>query len=133
SEEGMKAVFDQKNKVFVPHLLPIVRGTTVDIKNSDPFLHNVRIYAGKNTLLNQALPFQGQVVPHVFEETGTYAVRCDAHPEMSAYIVVLENPFFSTVNEDGSYEIAGVPAGSYSLVTQNLKKKKIDTSTVVVN
>ncbi len=84
-------------------------------------------------MLNLALPFQGQVVPHVFKETGTYAVRCDAHPEMSAYIVVLENPFFSTVNEDGSYEIAGVPPGSYSLVTQNFKKEKIDTSTVVVN
>lgn len=133
SGEGASAVFDQKDKVFIPHVLPVLKGTTVEIKNGDPFLHNVHVYRGKDTVLNLALPFQGQTIPHTFTDTGTYAVGCDAHPEMSAFIVVLDNPFFATLAADGAYEIADVPAGSYTLVVQDLKNDKAVRSEVVVN
>ena len=117
ADEGSTAVFDQKDKVFVPHVLPVVLGTTIDITNSDPMLHNVHIYdASDDTVLNLAMPFQGQVASHDFEKPGAYAVRCDAHPEMSAYIVVLENGFFAMVDSTGSFTIQDVPAGSYTLV-----------------
>ncbi len=132
SGDGTTAVFDQKDKVFIPHLLPVAKGTTVEIKNGDPFLHNVHIYQGRETVLNIALPFQGQVIPHTFEEPGTYAVSCDAHPEMSAYIVVLESPYFAAVGEDGSYRIADVPAGSYTLVVSDVAGDKVVRSPVVV-
>ncbi len=129
----LKAVFDQKDKVFIPHVLPVVAGTTVDIKNGDPFLHNVHVYKGKETVLNIALPFQGQVIPYKFEERGTYAVSCDAHPEMSAFIVVLDTAYFAGVGADGAYEIADVPPGSYTLVVRDVKKGEESKSPVVVN
>ncbi|MFQ5528271.1 MAG: cupredoxin domain-containing protein [Thermoanaerobaculia bacterium] len=117
SGEGSSVVFDQKDKVFIPNVLPVQHGTTVEIKNGDPFLHNVHIYdTDEETVLNIALPFQGQVIPHEFEEPGTYRVRCDAHPEMSASIVVLESQSFGVVDSAGSFVIEDVPEGSFTLV-----------------
>lgn len=133
AEADASVVFDQREKVFIPHVLPVMRGTTVQVTNGDPFLHNVHIYRGKETVLNIALPFQGQVIPHRFDEAGTYAVSCDAHPEMSAFIVVLDNPFFATPADDGTYELVGVPAGEYTLVVHDLDKDKAARSAVVVN
>lgn len=135
SEDGSgqeAVVFDQKEKVFIPHVLPVVQGTTVNITNGDPFLHNVHVYKGKETVLNLALPFQGQVIPQVFEETGAYAVSCDAHAEMSAHIMVLENSRFAVPDADGSYDIANVPAGSYTLVVHDLDKDRAVRSKVTV-
>ncbi len=125
-------VFDQKEKVFIPHVLPVLKGTTVNITNGDPFLHNVHIYKSGDTVLNLALPFQGQVVPYVFDETGAYEVSCDAHPEMSAHIVVLDNPYFAVASDDGSYEIGNVPTGSYTLVVEDLDAGKSVRSPVTV-
>ncbi|MEE8137850.1 MAG: plastocyanin/azurin family copper-binding protein [Thermoanaerobaculia bacterium] len=121
---GTSVVFDQKDKVFVPHLLPVVQGTTVNIKNGDSFLHNVHVYQGKDTVLNIALPFQGQVMPHTFAEPGTYTILCDAHPEMSAYILVLENSYFAVPSGDGDFEIGDVPPGEYTLVRYDAEKDK---------
>lgn len=126
-------VFDQKNRVFIPHVLPVLKGTTVNITNGDPFLHNVHVYQGKETVLNLALPFEGQVVPQTFNDVGVYQVLCDAHSEMSAYIIVLETPYFGTTDESGSFEISGVAPGSYKLVEHNLKTENIVRSDVVVN
>lgn len=130
--QGTSVDFDQRDKVFIPHVLPVLQGATVNIKNGDPFLHNVHVYQGKDTVLNIALPFQGQVIEHSFSEPGVYDVSCDAHPEMSAYIVVLESPHFTTPNEDGTYEITDVPTGTYSLAVSNLKKDEIIRSSVQV-
>ena len=130
---GTTVDFDQKDKVFVPHVLPVLLGATVNIMNGDPFLHNVHLYSGKETVLNIALPFQGQVIQHTFTETGTYEALCDAHPEMSAYIVVLDNPYFTTPDDNGAYEIAGLPAGDYTVVVRNVESDKIERSSVVVN
>ncbi len=126
-------VFDQKNKVFVPHLLAIVQDTTVDITNGDDFLHHVHIYDGKKTVLNLAMPFPGQVYQHTFEELGTFKVLCDAHPEMSAWIVVRPNRFFAVPTAEGSFEIADVPSGTYTLVVENAEKETRKESEVVVN
>ena len=130
--DGDLAEFDQKDKVFVPHVLPVLKGTTVRILNSDPFLHNVHAYQGKKTFFNVALPFQGMTIDQVFAEPGVYAVLCDAHPEMSAFIVVLENTFFATPNEDGRYEIDDVPPGSYALVRYDAEKNKTTKKAVTI-
>lgn len=133
SGTAAEALFDQRNKVFIPHVLPIAQGTKVNIKNGDPFLHNVHIYSGSKTVLNLAMPFPEQVVQHTFEEPGTYKVLCDAHPEMSAFIVVLPHRFFTRPNEDGSFEIADVPQGTYTLVVEDPERGTRSGSEVVVN
>ncbi len=130
--EDTVANFDQENKVFVPHVLPIVKGTTVRIGNSDPFLHNVHIYLGKETIFNFALPFQGQTIDEVFEEEGNYLVLCDAHPEMSAFIVVLGHPFFAQPDETGGFEILGLAPGSYTLIRYDAENEKSTQKQVIV-
>ena len=122
--DGEIVLFDQKDKVFSPHVLPILQGATVRILNSDPFLHNVHAYQAKKTFFNLALPFQGMAIDQVFAEPGVYTIFCDAHPEMSAFIVVLESPLFAAPNGDGAFVIHGVPPGSYTLIRYDAQKDK---------
>ena len=121
---GEVVLFDQKDKVFSPHVLPILQGATVQILNSDPFLHNVHAYQGKKTFFNLALPFQGMAIDRVFAEPGVYTILCDAHPEMSAFIVVLESPLFAAPDGDGGFSIRGVPPGNYTLTRYDAEKDK---------
>ncbi len=130
--DGESVPFDQKDKVFVPHVLPILKGTTVRVLNSDPFLHNVHAYQGKKTFFNLALPFQGMAIDQVFTEPGVYTILCDAHPEMSAFVVVLENALFAAPNGDGSYTIDGVAPASYTLVRYDAEKDKTVRKAVTV-
>ena len=122
--EGEVRELDQRDKVFLPHVLPIVKGAGVRLRNSDPFLHNVHAYAGKRGLFNLAMPAKSDPIERRFDQTGTHEIVCDVHPEMSAYIVVLDNPFFSTVKPDGTFEITGVPIGSYTVVLYHPQRDK---------
>ncbi len=118
SGEGKVVTLDQKGKTYIPHVLPILKGTTVRLKNADPELHNVHAYQNKVTVFNVALP----PIPDFFldmksfRKPGTYVMLCDVHAEMSAYVVVLENPSFTKPDKDGLYEIGKVPPGTYTLV-----------------
>jgi plastocyanin len=133
SGEGTVATFDQESKTFIPHVLAILKGTTVQIRNSDPFLHNVHIYRGKETYVNIALPFQGQTIDQLFDEGGNYVVLCDAHPEMSAFIVVLEHPFFAGPDDSGEFEISELAPGTYTLIRYDAEKEKSSQKQVVVS
>jgi len=107
---------DQKEKTFVPHVLPVVRGHSVDFVNSDQILHNIHAYQGDTTLFNTAMPFQGQRLPfEIQEEAGELEVVCDVHKHMRAWIVVRDNPFFAVSKETGLFSIEGVPAGTYTV------------------
>lgn len=116
SGEGQVAELGQKDKAFIPRVLPVVAGSTVRIGNDDPFLHNVHAYDDSGTYFNVSLPFQGMTLDQVIRKAGVYALLCDAHPEMSAFIVALENPYFAQPDATGAFRIAGVPAGSYTAV-----------------
>jgi hypothetical protein len=111
------AVLDQQGCVYVPHVLPMMAGQELIIKNSDPFLHNVHSLAQINPAFNFGQPNKdpGKKVdsPRAAENI---KVKCDVHPWMSAYIVVLEHPFFGVSQEDGSFTIPGeLPDGEYTL------------------
>lgn len=109
-----KAVMDQKNLQFVPHVLAIQRGTTVEFPNNDPLSHNVfSISAAKR--FNLGMYSQGQSRSLVFDQEGVVEVLCNVHLEMSAYIVVLRNPYFARSDAEGRYRIANVPAGHHRI------------------
>ncbi|MBI1895121.1 MAG: hypothetical protein HYZ57_12215 [Acidobacteria bacterium] len=108
------ALMDQQNLRFVPHVLPILVGTTVDFLNSDPLLHNV-FSISRAKRFNLGLYPRGQAPSVTFDQPGVIAVLCNVHPEMAAYIVVLRTPFFALTSEDGSFSIHNVPAGEYIL------------------
>lgn len=110
------AELDQREKTFVPHVLPIVRGQIVDFVNSDQILHNIHAHNGDTTLFNTAMPFQGQRLPFTIEADGEVVmVRCDVHHNMRAWIVLRDNPYFGVSRESGLFSIEGVPAGTYTV------------------
>ena len=108
------AVMDQRSLRFVPHVLPIVVGTTVDFTNSDPLAHNVYSISEPKRF-NLGLYAKGQSRRITFDRVGVVQVLCNVHLEMSAIVVVLPNPYFALPAGDGTFRIAGVPAGHYRL------------------
>ena len=111
------ANMDQKSMKFTPHVLPILVGTTVKFLNSDPTQHNV--FTPDFEKYNLGTWPQGQTKDHDFAKCAkapcAYVQLCRIHPEMEAYIVVLQNPFFAVTDRDGHYRIDNVPPGTYAL------------------
>jgi plastocyanin len=114
------AVADQKHMAFVPHVLVVLKGTTVQFLNSDPVGHNVywpSISGNKKLAHNLGTWPQGQEKSFTFNDLGVAPLLCNVHPEMSGYVVVVPTPYFAVTNKDGEFEIKDVPAGSYTLKT----------------
>ena len=114
------AVEDQKNMAFVPHVLVVLKGTTVQFLNSDPVGHNVywpSVSGNKKLAHNMGTWPQGQEKSFTFNDLGVAALLCNVHPEMSGYVVVVSTPYFAVTNKEGEFEIKDVPAGSYTLKT----------------
>jgi len=109
-----REVLTMKSKAFAPHVLAIGIGTTVDFPNEDPILHNVFSVSGEGFDLGlYKRPKSGS---RTFDKPGVYTVYCNIHPQMSATVVVRENPYFTTATKDGSFRLAGLPAGEYRLL-----------------
>ena len=110
-----RARMDQRNETFVPHVLAIVAGTTVDFPNSDPTYHNVfSLSKAKRFDLGRYAAGRSKSVR--FEQPGIVRVFCDIHSHMSAFILVFSHRYFAVTDEDGRYKIDNVPPGSYSVV-----------------
>jgi plastocyanin len=118
SSEGGHAAMDQRNETFVPHVLAITTGTTVDFPNSDKFYHNV-------FSLSKTRPFDlgryaaGASRPVRFDRAGIVRVFCDIHSHMNAYILVFNHPFFAMTGGEGRYRIENVPPGTYGVIAWN--------------
>jgi hypothetical protein len=91
-------------------------GQTLQIKNSDAFLHNVHGYSGKDNSFNMGQPVAGQVSTFKPKaEEVMIHVQCDIHKWMNAYIGVVSNPYFAVSDKTGNFEIPNVPAGTYTI------------------
>ena len=116
---------DQRQMQFVPHVLPVVSGTTVKFLNDDPTAHNV--FSPDNEKFNLGTWPKGQSKDYTFNKCTkfpcVYTLLCRVHPEMEGYIVVLQNPYFAVSSKDGRYTIDDVPAGTYTLAVWHQKGK----------
>jgi plastocyanin len=113
-------VVDQRNSVFIPHILVILRGTTVDFLNSDQVAHNVywpSISGDKKLHHSLTIVSPGQKKPFQFDNLGTVQILCNLHPEMSGYILVVPTSYFALTANDGTFTIKDVPPGTYTLKT----------------
>lgn len=108
-------VVDQKNREFVPRVLPILQGSTVRILNSESFTHNVQIFHKGKLLMDASQPAGGPPLRRKFDDPGVVVLLCGLHLEMKAYLLVLENPYFAKVRAGEPFEIRGVPAGRHRL------------------
>lgn len=100
---------------FEPHV-QVIRSGSIDIVNSDAVLHNTHGYYGKNTAFNVALPTQNGRVTKPLRRPGVVRVDCDAHGWMEGWIYIVENPYFAQTGADGSFTLADVPPGNYTMV-----------------
>jgi plastocyanin len=103
-----------KGKAFTPRVVVIGVGSTVDFPNEDPIFHNAFSVSGDNRfdLELYKRPKSGQ---WVFQNPGIVRVYCNIHPQMSAVVVVRDNPYYVKAESDGSFAIADVPAGRYTV------------------
>jgi plastocyanin len=106
------AIMDQKSLRFVPHVLPIQVGTTVEFANSDPLAHNV-FSISRPKRFNLGLYGRGTSRRVRFDQPGVVQLLCNVHQEMSAFIVVVKSPYFARTATDGSFRIESVPAGRH--------------------
>lgn len=109
-----KVVLDQQRCRFVPHVQAAALGSTLEIVNGDPVLHNVHGYRGRVTAFDVAMPSRDQRVSRKLDRPGVVALRCDVHAWMTAYVVVAEGPFAVT-GADGGFAIRDLPAGRYAV------------------
>lgn len=113
--EPGRAVMDQRNETFLPRLLAVQTGTTVDFPNSDSTYHNV-------FSLSRARRFDlgryaaGKTKSARFDRPGVVRVFCDIHSHMSAFVVVFNHPYFRVTDAEGRFRIDNVPPGTYTVV-----------------
>ena len=114
SPEAAKAKMDQRNTAFSPHVIAVQKGTTVDITNRDKVYHNVFSLSHPKKFNIGRRP-TGEAVPVLFDKPGVVQLFCDIHSQMTAFIIVLNNHFFTQPDEHGSFTITGVPPGTYTI------------------
>lgn len=128
-------VIDQKNMVFHPHVLPVLAGTTVDFLNSDDVAHNVFTPDKSAEKFNLGTWPKGEIRSFTFEKrcdkVCDAVMLCNVHPEMEAFVLVMQNPYFSTTDEEGNFTIENVPAGEYTVSVWHPKRKAESTVVVV--
>ena len=113
-----RAVMNQRNETFVPHVLAITTGTTVDFPNSDRIYHNV-------FSLSKGAPFDlgryaaGRSKSVRFDRPGIVRVFCEIHSHMSAFVAVFNHPFHAVTDADGRYRLDHVPPGTYNVIAWN--------------
>ncbi len=109
-----RPVISQKDRQFEPRVIPITKGTTIDLPNDDVIFHNV-------FSLSRAKPFDLDIYPPgnvrsvTFDKTGWVKIYCNIHPQMISHVIILDNPFFDLTDEKGLFTISDVPDGKYTI------------------
>ncbi len=120
---------DQKGKTFIPHVLIVTQGDTVQFLNHDAIAHNV--FTPDHDAYNLGTFKPGETRTHTFKEAGVYTQLCSIHPEMLAFIFVGQNPYAATVDKDGRFTIKNVPPGVHQLAVWNSHLKAPEKSITV--
>jgi plastocyanin len=109
-------VLDQQGCKYHPHVLGVMAGQTIDIKNDDQTTHNIHPTPKDNREWNESQPPSSPAIEKNFaREEIMLPVKCNQHPWMKMYINVVKNPFFAVTDKSGKYEIKGLPPGDYTI------------------
>ena len=125
-------VLDQKGCQYHPHVLGVMAGQTVQIKNDDPTTHNIHPTPKDNREWNESQPPSSPALEKNFaREEIMLPVKCNQHPWMKMYVNVVKSPFFAVTDKSGKYEIKGLPPGDYTLAFVHEKLGEQDQKVTV--
>ncbi len=125
-------VIDQDGCRYKPHVFGLVVGQTLEIRNSDPLLHNIKAKATKNRPFNISQPTAGMKTNRTFSASEVMvSLECNVHGWMNAYVGVLPHAFFGVSGADGGFSIKNLPAGTYTVEAWH-EKYGVQTATVTV-
>ncbi len=133
-------VMDQQGCMYTPHVFGVQTGQPIEIRNSDPFQHNIHALPKKNRPFNFSQPVKGMSRETTFKvEEVMVQIKCDVHGWMQAWVGVLPHPFYGVTQDDGAYSLDNLPAGEYVIEawheeygtqTQTVKVGENSTATV---
>jgi plastocyanin len=128
--EPGRAVIDQRNERFVPHVLAVMVGTVVEFPNSDLIYHNVfSLSRAKKFDLGRYAAGKSKGV--VMDRPGVVRVFCDIHSHMSAFVLVFNHRFFDVTDAEGRFELPSLPGGTYTVVGWYEGEARVSRSIVV--
>jgi plastocyanin len=123
-------VLDQKGCQYRPHVFGVQVGQPIEILNSDMTLHNIHAWAQTNQEFNLGQSLQGMKDTHVFTTQEVMVpFRCDVHKWMNSFVGVVAHPFFAVTGTDGTFELKGLPPGTYTIEAW---QEKLGTKTATV-
>jgi plastocyanin len=108
-----RVVLDQRNLSFFPHVLAVQVGTAVEFPNNDKVFHNVFSFRDGKKFDLGMYP-KGVTKRIVFDKPGLSRLFCNIHPNMAAYVMAVDTPYFAVSDEKGVFTVAGVPPGTYT-------------------
>jgi plastocyanin len=112
--QSASIVIDQRNLAFVPHVLAVRVGTSVDFPNNDRVFHNVFSFKDGKKFDLGMYPSGVKAKPVVFDRPGLSRIFCNIHPNMAAYVVAVDTPYYTISDEHGAFTMSGVPSGTYT-------------------
>lgn len=109
-------VLDQDGCLYKPRVFGVMTGQQIEIRNSDPVLHNIKAVPKENRGFNISQPTKGMTTTRTFAMREVVVpLECNVHSWMNAWVGVLDHPYFATSATDGSFKISGLPAGTYEV------------------
>ena len=125
-------VLDQSGCKYHPHVLGVMTGQTVQIKNDDQTTHNIHPTPKDNREWNESQPPSSPAIEKTFaREEIMLPVKCNQHPWMKMYISVVKSPFYAVTDKSGKYEIKGLPPGDYTIAFVHEKLGEQDQKVTV--
>jgi plastocyanin len=120
-------ILDQNNLAFIPHVLPVLVGTTVSFPNHDEVPHNVFSYSPAK-IFNVGIYPKGSSRRVTFDKPGEVLLHCNIHPQMSAYLLVLPQPYFVVASPEGKFRLKDLPPGRYKVTVWHERYKSVSRS-----
>lgn len=125
---SVEGIVDQRDKEFIPHVLPVQVGTSVLFPNNDRIRHHVYSFSPAKSF---EIPLYAGTPPDpiVFDKPGPVSLGCNIHDWMGAFVFVVDTPYFALTDDSGSALITDIPTGDYTVMVWHPRMTGTDTET----